>query len=109
MPLSEIQVIDKSVSAFQQHPNTKASPLGNFRNVFSRLYTSDSDFRKKVDELNGNALADYACGAAERLTKGDRKPWRRAGPQATGKAPKAAATSKDAKPQAKTGYVLSRP
>ena len=36
-------------------------------------------------ELNGNALADYAFGAAERLTEGDRKPWRRAGPQATGK------------------------
>ena len=102
MPLSEIQVIDKSISAFQQHPDTKGSPLGNLRNVLSRIYTSDGDFRKKVDELNGNALADYVCGAAERLTKGDRKPWRRAGPQATGKVAKAA-PKKNGEPSSKGG------
>ena len=97
MTLSEVQDIHKVAVALRQHLDTKASPLRNLRNITSRLNTSDSDFREKISELSGDALADYARDAAERLAKGDREPRRKAGPQATGRVAKGTSPSKDDK------------
>ena len=68
-PLSEAVAQAKCKEAVRNHPNTRSAPLGPFSHWVKELYLHSKEARDKIAQYNGNALADYICGAAEKLSR----------------------------------------
>ena len=74
--------IAKCLSVYRAHPNTKGLPTGALKTWLEKAL-KDGDFRKRVNETEGNLLADLICSHVERISAKEGKPWKRVPPEAS--------------------------